>query len=210
LAVLTFSTTASAHHEAVPPKFTQRQAVKLHPVFRAKLKAKKISVGRDQLHHGRARDGKIVWRKVRDQTSYYWLRLHPHSNAYLYWYAAQPGIDPPDVWRAVWEADGVPQWKRDFLMCIPKYEGGYGAVVQFGGSPIIEGFPSTWPSGNTVGSWWQDRPGWINGSAPYGFRRAVYGADRWYSSTVHYAHDPVAMARLNEHLTTEYATGGLC
>lgn len=213
---------ARAAHAVPPPSFTQRQAVTLQPVFRARLAKLRQSkryrglvprarLGRDQLRHGRARDGRVVWAKVRRQASLYWLWLHPRSDEYLYWLSRQRGVEPAEVWGATWRAAGVPQWKQDFLMCIPQYEGGYGQVVAYGGKPILEDAPETWPPGNTVGGWWQDRPGWINGWIAGGYKGpARYGVDSWNAQTAHLAHDPVAMARLNTHLVTQYATGHLC
>jgi len=188
-AAVTFTPTAVAHHEVQLPKYTQQQAVKLHPAFRAKLQEKGISVGRDQLKQGRARDGKVVWSKVKEQTGWYWAQLHPKSDEYLNELWRRTG-DHLLVIRKTWDAIGVSPERQQFYYCAFGKEGGYDHMdVMFGGNRVsTHGLPP----GNAVLSPGQIRPAWVTVWEHGGF----YRQDYWTWHKVHLITHPVTNAKI--------------
>lgn len=153
------------------------------------------------LHARELKRDQPSWNHLRRMTATRWRQTHRCASSTLDYVARR------DYWGAVeqtWSCDQLPEWKREFLRCIPNYEGGRLPDVHYGGG---RGYPGG--LGNVVFGPWQVRPAWIRGAMEG--RRGTYAGDYWSWDLYQYALNPVNMARVVEAISpSQYATAGFC
>lgn len=196
-ALLTSAVPAVSHHDAKVP--------------RDKALAR---VYDDLLERTQADPQGFTWHRFRMRAHARWKATHPAAQRrHMRWRCSTAGLRAiarrAGYWPAVeatWECERVPAWKRAFLRCIPRYEGGRHPDTRYGGARGYAGLES---AGNVVLGPWQVRPGWVQGWIATG--RLSYGRDRWDWRAYQAAIDPVTMARIVARITpAQYATAGRC